>query len=396
MKVVAVLEVSITGGGAFHQGLNAIRQMRDLARGQFEFEVITQHHENVRFLEEIGVKSRVFRKTWFDKLFFILVDSYMLRRQLFQHKVLSAFEKDLLENGADVVYFLTQSRLPSMLVKIPFITTVFDICHRDFPEFPEVRECGVFFSRDEHFKNNLPAASLVITDSPELSEKIVRKYGVDAERIIAIPYGTADIEAYDETEHVLQQYKITSGYFFYPAQFWPHKNHVRIIEAMALLKASGSDFRVVFAGGDKGNRLYLEKMAKNLGVEGRITFLGFVPQQHMHGLYAGCHAVIMPTYFGPTNLPPLEAWTFNKPLIYSAHLRSHAGDAALYVDADSVDDIATAMQACMDKTTVEHLVRQGHLRRLALADERAMAEQQLAESLRRLNLRRRCWQATDN
>jgi len=63
--------------------------------------------------------------------------------------------------------------------------------------------------------------------------------------------------------------------------------------------------------------------------------LGFVPIEDMRGLYEGSLAIVMPTYFGPTNIPPLEAWTLEKPLIYSTHLAEQAGDAALLIDPNN-------------------------------------------------------------
>ena len=60
-------------------------------------------------------------------------------------------------------------------------------------------------------------------------------------------------------------------------------------------------------------------------------------------LYENAMALLMPTYFGPTNYPPLEAWAYGIPLIYSVHLEEQAMDAAIYCDPDSVESIADCM-----------------------------------------------------
>lgn len=56
------------------------------------------------------------------------------------------------------MYFLTQSANSAMFQRTNFITTVFDLCHRDSPEFPEVRSKGQFFARERHVRNNVDEA----------------------------------------------------------------------------------------------------------------------------------------------------------------------------------------------------------------------------------------------
>ena len=67
-----------------------------------------------------------------------------------------------------------------------------------------------------------------------------------------------------------------------------------------------------------------------------MHFLGLVPDEDIPALYEGALALVMPAYYGPTNLPPLEAVTLGCPVIYSdlPGCREQMGDAALYCDLD--------------------------------------------------------------
>jgi glycosyltransferase involved in cell wall biosynthesis len=239
----------------------------------------------------------------------------------------------------------------------------------------------------------LASASLIITDSNELSQKLIAKYGVDIGRTIAMPYSPSDLRecVSSSMNDVLGSYQISEGYFFYPAQFWAHKNHARIINAIKILKAQGAKVKVVFAGGDKGNVSYIKALALEAEVLDQIHFLGFVPQEHMRGLYMGSLAVLMPTYFGPTNLPAFEAWTLDKPLIYSSHLSAHAGKAAIYSDPDNAEELALSMQKCEDAKIVEELIKQGQLRLQKFSSERSQAEAQLKAFIQKFSARRQCW-----
>jgi glycosyltransferase involved in cell wall biosynthesis len=394
MKIIAVLETPITSGGGFNQGLNAIMQMRSICNGRFEFEVFNTIAGNIKFLEKLGLNGVWFKPTLIERA--IARANRNLRRLTRQssRKNISLLEKKLIEHGADVVYFLTQSATPEFLQQLNYITTVFDLCHRDTPEFPEVRCFGEFQGRERHFKNNLSPALLVITESERLSGLVSQRYGIDRERCLAMPMSPSPFlqnEFIADKCSVMKEYNLEEGYFFYPAQFWPHKNHARILEALVLLRVAGVNLRVVFSGSDQGNRSHIENLVARHSLNEQVKFLGFVPEEHMRGLYEGCTAVVMPTYFGPTNLPPLEAWMIGKPLVYSAHLKEHAGEAAIYANPDSAMELAEAMKAVTDPDTAARLVKNGALRLSQIEQQRKDSEAELINCLLQFEARRKCW-----
>jgi len=141
---------------------------------------------------------------------------------------------------------------------------------------------------------------------------------------------------------------LSERYIFYPAQFWPHKNHIRVVQALGLLKqAYQLKIPVVFCGSYNGEireTTFREVMrfSSQLGLEEEIRYLGYAPDEDMSGLYAGATALVMPTFFGPTNIPVLEAWAFGCPVLTSdiRGVREQVGDAALLADPTSVEAIA--------------------------------------------------------
>lgn len=394
MKVVAVLEHSITGGGGFNQALNAILQMQRICKDRFEFEVFTTHAENSSQLQQLGINSVIFSYSLIDKLLVKIGTNSVWQAIQYRIKIIGAFEKKLTEHNCDLVYFTTPSGYAASLQKLNFITTVWDICHRDTPEFPEVRNFNQFFIRDRNNRSYLSTAVAVLVDSEQSVESISFSYGVDRTRLLAMPFTPSPSLGSDisKSKHeVLAKYKLENEYFFYPAQFWAHKNHIRILEALLLLKSSGEQHTVVFAGGDQGNRSYIEQFVKKNDLANQVHFLGFVPAEDMRGLYKGCCAVLMPTYFGPTNLPPLEAWMLEKPLIYSLNFAEQAKDAAVLVDPDDASQLAEAITTCMDKKFTEKLIKAGRLRLQELNDEHAISEADLLARLKIFEKRLHCW-----
>ena len=118
---------------------------------------------------------------------------------------------------------------------------------------PEVRKFGEFKAREFVIQNTLTPAYIVITDSEELAEKISFRYVVYRDRIIPMPFSHSPFISelpLTNSKEILELYKLDYGYFFYPSQFWPHKNHLRIIEAARLLHEEGIKCRIVFVGED--------------------------------------------------------------------------------------------------------------------------------------------------
>jgi len=390
MKIVAVLELGASAGGGFAQGINAIVQMQRICAGRFEFEVATSEAANRAVLEGLGVQASVFSFGLLDKLPLDALWHPLQRRM----RLVGPLERNLIARGCDLVYFVSALGTLATLQRLNYIATVWDLCHRDMPEFPEVREFGESRARDRFYRAHLPAAAAVVADSDLSADAMVRRYGVDRERVLAMPFAPSTFlersQALD-TAQVLAQHDLSEGYFFYPAQFWAHKNHMRIVEALRILEDRGVQATVAFAGGDQGSRAHVERYVRQHGLGQRVRFLGFVPTQHLRGLYEACLAVVMPSYFGPTNLPPLEAWTMGKPLIYSARFAQQAGDAALLVDPDDAGELADAMQACLQAPVREGLVQRGARRLQEIEQQRTAAESDLLARLLQFEQRRRCW-----
>ena len=240
----------------------------------------------------------------------------------------------------DLMWFITHS---FESVDIPYICTVLDLAHRVHPFFPEVG--STWEEREELFRTMIPRAAYVISGTEAGKEEIVRFYHPDEERVRVIPFPVPP--------WALECKEITPGadsvnrpYVVYPAQFWPHKNHIVVLHALKLLQDSHRlDMDVVFCGSDKGNLAYVREVTKNLGLENRVRFSGFVSTHDLYSLYKNAFAMVYPSLFGPDNLPPLEAFAIGCPVIASklAGAEEQLGDAALIVDPLNEEDIARAV-----------------------------------------------------
>ena len=73
-----------------------------------------------------------------------------------------------------------------------FIYTLWDLSHRDDLEFPEMRENYVFERREERYSKILPKATAILVDSNLGKENVIRRYNVDSERVLVMPFSPAE------------------------------------------------------------------------------------------------------------------------------------------------------------------------------------------------------------
>src|SRR5215469_7695496 len=212
---------------------------------------------------------------------------------------------------------------------LPYMIAVHDLQHRLQPEFPEVAANGEWEYREYLFRHGVRNALMILTDSETGREDVLNfygQYGIEPDRVKVLPFLPASYlpseVSLEERARVRNTYALPERFLFYPAQFWPHKNHARIVAALGLLKQQKIETAIVFCGSSDGSirqKAYKEVMssAEEHGVIKQIRNLGYVPDQDMAGLYAEAAALVMPTFFGPTNIPVLEAWRFGCPVITS-------------------------------------------------------------------------------
>jgi glycosyltransferase involved in cell wall biosynthesis len=206
----------------------------------------------------------------------------------------------------------------------------------------------------------------VLVDSDVGKAQLIESYGVPPEKVFVLPYiPPAYVYASDpsQDDSVRERYQLPAKFFFYPAQFYRHKNHVALIDAIALLRSAHPDVRLVLVGTKERNGFAdVQSQVRRLGLDENVQFLGYVPDEEMPALYRAARALVMPTYFGPTNIPQLEAFALGCPVATSRiyGIPAQVGDAALLFDPSSVDEILLCLRKLWeDDALCESLVEKG-------------------------------------
>jgi glycosyltransferase involved in cell wall biosynthesis len=397
-RVAVILEQAIALGGGYQQSLNAALQVKRISSEVCEPIFLTPIKDNIAVLRTYGLPARHLKLSRSARIRLLLrrLLSYDLLKLWLRLAGANPFDRVLDKAGIDLLYFTSPSKLATMTEHHSYLFTVWDLAHRDHVEFPEVSHRRAFEGRDALYARALPKAVATFVDSELGRQNVVRRYGVDPERVFVVPFSPAPGTTADEAASVdiRRKYGIEGDYVFYPAQFWPHKNHVYVLKGLAELeRRHGLKIGAVFPGSDMKNLAYVKQTAHELGVGERIVFPGFVPDADIRHLYKQSLALVMPTYFGPTNLPPLEAFHLGVPVLYSdlPGMREQVGDAALRLD---LNDPACLAEHLFSLITIpglrEQLISRGHAKLRAQAEAHANPLERIISGFA---IKKSCWSA---
>jgi glycosyltransferase involved in cell wall biosynthesis len=254
---------------------------------------------------------------------------------------------------------------PSYLL-IPTVVNIPDIQHEFFPEYFST---DVLTWRRNNFKLSAINADLILTLSEYSKQTIVDKYNIPEKKIYSV-YLDSGKEYYinydqQQIEHIKNKYDLFEEFIFYPANTWPHKNHINLLKAIYYLKQKYSkNINAVFTGSSDKAHPSVVKLIKKLGLTTSIKFLGYIPEEDMPLIYKSASFLVFPSKFEGFGIPIIEAMRMDC-AVSCADITSVpevAGDAALYFDPDNYIDIAEKILQMTDLKLRKELVEKGRER----------------------------------
>ena len=268
----------------------------------------------------------------------------------------------------------------------PFAFTLHDLQERYYPEnFSLLQRTW----HHQVYVALLARACRVICESRYVQADIVRFFGIDKEKVAvtAAPPQKQffNSQSGEQLAAARARLKLPEKFLFYPAQFWAHKNHLRLIEAFAGVAAEVSDVKLVLTGKKRDEYATVMAAVDKLGLREKVLHLGFLETADLQSVYQLATALVMPSLFESVSIPIYEAFQVGTPVAASNILAipEQVGDAALLFDPTSVASIKEAMLTLLkDPQTAEALVARGKARMSKMTPERYGAE--LQDVLRQL------------
>ena len=249
---------------------------------------------------------------------------------------------------------LSHSHRPGFGATVPAIGWIPDFQHVHLPEFFRPEEVD---ARNRHNAALAATADRVLVSSQCAQQDFRRLYPRWGHKSRVLPF-VADIaeDAQVPAPAVLaERYGLAGRYFLVANQFWAHKNHKLIIDALHILKSQGLLLPVLATGKSFDHRWpgYFDDLMRHADAQGVLDcfrVLGVIPRHDLTGLMKNAVAVLNPSRFEGWNTSIEEAKIVGVRVIASdipVH-REQAPPGALYVHPDNAEALAEAMSRALN------------------------------------------------
>ncbi len=218
----------------------------------------------------------------------------------------------------------------------PVVVTIHDIISLLFPETIPFAS-RMFYSKWMPFSYR--KASKIITISQSTKRDIVRVLGIPESKITVIPLGfdkkMEERQSKNKIEEVKKKYHLPQNYLLHIGTLEPRKNLDFLIDVFAevIQKDDKNDLHLVITGKKGWYYEGLFEKVKNLSLEKRVIFTGYIDEEDKAAIYQGARIFTFPSIYEGFGLPPLEAMAAGIPVISSntSSMPEVIGDAGILI-----------------------------------------------------------------
>jgi len=269
--------------------------------------------------------------------------------------------------GCNVIHFPFQT---FEACGLPSVYNPHDLQHLHLGEFFTLAEIS---RRENLYPAACRAAHTVAVASQFVKRDIVERYGIEAKKVVVIPWAPPPLPEMEEADERIaralhKKYELPATPFaLYPAMTWEHKNHLRLLEAVAYLRDRDAlNVTIICTGFKTEFWPNIERRVEDLGLNELVKFPGMVTIEELNALYRAARFVFVPTLFEAASAPVFEAWQHGAPVACSSvtSLPEQVADAALLFDPFSVKEIASALARMATDFSLREELKQRGTRRL--------------------------------
>ena len=247
--------------------------------------------------------------------------------------------------GVDVIHLPIQD---GFTTSVPSLYQPHDLLHLHLPELFSKWE---WRRRETVYRTHSARAETVIAMTSWGKRDLVERYELPPEKVAVVPWGSVLWEYPEPSESDLREIRdrlaLPGAFALYPAQTWPHKNHERLLEALALLRDhDGIRVSLVCPGRQNNHFRQIRRRVAELDLEEQALFPGFVSPLELRALYELALSLVFPSRFEGWGLPICEAFSAGVPVASSnaTSLPDLVGNAGLLFDPDDTEQIADAVR----------------------------------------------------
>jgi glycosyltransferase involved in cell wall biosynthesis len=210
---------------------------------------------------------------------------------------------------------------------MPWIGWIPDFQHKRLPDFFSEKERQ---HRDEQFQRLIDEASHIVVSSWDAYEDLMRWFPINSDRVSVLPFTSVATPRWyqQEPNQVVERFGLPAKYLMFPSQFWIHKNHRLLFEALGILRDRGMpDASLVLTGQTFDYRwpeyfADLQNSIDQQNLNKQVHILGLIDRQEQIQLLRCAAAVIQPSLFEGWSSLVEDCKTLGK-RIYLSDLRVH-------------------------------------------------------------------------
>jgi glycosyltransferase involved in cell wall biosynthesis len=224
-------------------------------------------------------------------------------------------------------------------------------------------------------------ADAIIAVSEITRQHVTQYLPIAAERVVTVYSGVDDAfrraADIDSREALRRRYDLPARFFLYSGAIYPPKNFTRLVQAYARVGPAAGVSLVVAGGENRFLSAHELKVPEALGLTTWVKWLGWVEPKLLPSLYQMAEVLLLPSLFESYGLPIAEAMAAGCPVLTANRYgtKEIAGDAALLVDPESIDEIAGGMRRLVSEPDLRrNLIAAGKERARPLTWQRCARE----------------------
>jgi glycosyltransferase involved in cell wall biosynthesis len=267
--------------------------------------------------------------------------------------------------GLDVIHFPFETLDSSFYgLKSGIALTVHDVQHEYYSDY---FDAGELERRRRDYKAAAERADVLLAISGATKNSLIERFGVSPEKIVVTYEGCSPafrkISDHKFLDSVKEKYSLPERFLFYPAGTWPHKNHIKLLEAVAILRDKyGFDEELVLTGTPQNNHRKVMEAIENFNLTDKVRFLNLVPFEDMPAIYNLASLLVFPSLFEGFGIPLVEAMNVGLPIVCSdrTSIPEVVEGAGIYFDPEDASDMAEKIHRLWnDEALRSDLVKEG-------------------------------------
>jgi len=260
--------------------------------------------------------------------------------------------------GKFSIYHATDFLLPHTQSTSPTLLTVHDL---SFERVPEAADPRLRTFLQAAVPRSVRRATHIVADSEATRQDLIALYDCPPQKVSVVFSSVAPRFRRTDSPEIQKKYALPNQPFLLcVGTIQPRKNYVRVVRALASLGDAWKDVHLVIAGGRGWLYDELYQTISDLNMTERVHLIGFADDDDLPALYSAAACTVAVSLYEGFGFPVLESMACETPVITSniSSLPEVAGDAAILVDPNSVDEIAAAIRRILSDTSLANELRQ--------------------------------------